>query len=325
MTHPDRTRAPGATVSGASYLPRPRLEFLSRLTQQPGGPFHNVDYYQIATTDYVRTMGIPVVEGRAFGPGDVAGAPLVMMVNESLAKRFYPDQSIIGRRIRPSGVPDSLWFTVIGVLKDVKQGGLDSDTGTELYIPFEQTPISGFTPVNMNIMIRSTLAMESLAPSIREIVADADPTLPIVNMRTMDEVFSESVVRPRFLAQLLSIFGALALILAAIGTYGILSYSVTERRHEIGIRMALGADGGNVLGMILGQGLRVTGLGLVVGIVGSLWLTRLVSSLLFDVKAIDPLTFVTVAVFIAVIAVLACLIPARRATQVDPMVVLREE
>jgi putative ABC transport system permease protein len=295
------------------------------VTPTPDGPAHNVDYYQIATTDYVRTMGIPVVEGRAFGPGDIIGAPRVMMVNESLKKRFYPDQSIIGRRIQPSGVADSVWFTVVGVLKDVKQGGLDSKTGTELYIPFEQTPPTGFTPVNMNIVVRSTLPMASLAPSIREIVTGADPALPIVNMRTMDDVFSQSVVRPRFLAQLLSIFGALALILAAIGTYGILSYSVTERRHEIGIRMALGADRGSVLGMILGQGMRVTALGLIVGIVGSLLLTRLVSSLLFDVKPTDPATFVAVALFITVIAALACLIPARRATRVDPMVVLRDE
>jgi putative ABC transport system permease protein len=295
------------------------------LVPQPGGPAHNVDYYQIATTDYVRTMGIPVVEGRAFGPGDVAGAPRVVMVNESLKKRFYPDQPIIGRRIRSGGLPDSLWFTVVGVLKDVKQGGLDSETGTELYFPFEQTPPTGFTPVNMNIVVRSTLPMASLAPSIRQIVTEADPTLPIVNMRTMDDVFSQSVVRPRFLAQLLTIFGALALVLAAIGTYGILSYAVTERRHEIGIRMALGADRGTVLGMVLGQGMRVTALGLVVGIVGSLLLTRLVSTLLFEVKPTDPVTFLAVAVFITIIAGLACLVPARRATRVDPMVVLRDE
>jgi ABC-type antimicrobial peptide transport system permease subunit len=146
-----------------------------------------------------------------------------------------------------------------------------------------------------------------------------------VNMRTMDDVFSQSVVRPRFLAQLLTIFGALALVLAAIGTYGILSYAVTERRHEIGIRMALGADRGAVLGMVLGQGMRVTALGLVVGIIGSLLLTRLVSTLLFEVKPTDPVTFLAVAVFITIIAALACLVPARRATRVDPMVALRDE
>ena len=295
------------------------------LVPKPEGPYHNVDYYQTATTDYVRTMGIPVVEGRAFGPGDVAGAPLVAMVNERLAKRFYPDESVIGRRIRPGGLPDSVWFTIVGVLKDVKQGGLDSEVGTELYLPFDQSATVGSTPLNMNIVVRSTLPMATLAPRIREIVAAADPSLPIVNMRTMEDVFSESVVRPRFLAQLLTIFGALALVLAAIGTYGVLSYAVTERRQEIGIRMALGADRGSVLGMILGQGMRVTALGIVVGIVGSLLLTKYVETLLYDVKPTDPLTFVVVAAFISAIAVLACLIPARRATTVDPMVALRDQ
>ena len=295
------------------------------LAPTPDGPAFNVDYYQTATTDYVRTMGIPVVEGRAFAPGDVHGAPLVMMVNEKLAKRFYPNQSIIGRRMRPGGAPDSVWFTVVGVLKDVKQGGLDSEVGTELYLPFEQTPVSGFTPLNMNIVVRSTLPMGTLAPRIREIVAAADPSLPIVNMRTMDEVFSESVVRPRFLAQLLTIFGALALILAAIGTYGVLSYAVTERRQEIGIRMALGADRKSVLGMVLGQGMRVTALGIVVGIVGSLLLTRYAETLLYEVEPTDPVTFALVALFITAIAALACLIPARRATTVDPMVALRDQ
>ena len=289
-----------------------------------GGPEQLVDYYQTVTTDYVRTMGIPVVEGRALGPGDVAGAPLVVMVNEKLAQRFYPNQSIVGRRIRPGNAPDSVWFTVVGVLKDVKQGGLDSETGTELYIPFEQTPITGFSPANLNIVVRSALPMATLAPRVREIVSAADPSLPIVNMRTMDEVFSESVVRPRFLAQLLTIFGALALVLAAIGTYGVLSYAVSERRQEIGIRLALGADRASVLGMILGQGMRLTALGIVVGIVGSLLLTRYVETQLFDVTPTDPLTFVAVTLFISVIAALACLIPARRATTVDPMVALRD-
>ena len=321
---------PGVTgVAAMTGLP-PRRQVNANTTYfeglpETGGPQQLVDYYQTVTNDYVRTMGIPVVEGRAFGPGDAAGAPLVVMVNETLAKRFYPDESIIGRRIRPGGAPDSVWFTVVGVLKDVKQGGLDSETGTELYIPFEQTPATGFTPVNLNIVVRSTLPMATLAPRIREIVAAADPSLPIANMRTMEEVFSESVVRPRFLAQLLTIFGTLALVLAAIGTYGVLSYAVTERRREIGIRMALGADRRSVLGMILGQGMRVTGLGIVVGIIGSLLLTRYVETLLYDVEPTDPLTFMTVALFITAIAALACLIPARRATTVDPMVALRDQ
>ena len=322
---------PGVTAAAAmTGLPPLRqvnanTTYFEGLARTPGSPNQEVDYYQTVTNDYVRTMGIPVVEGRALGPGDVAGAPRVAMVNEKLAKHFFPNQSIIGRRVRPAGVTDSIWFTVVGVLKDVKQGGLDSETGTELYIPFEQTPTWGLTPVNMNIVIRSSLPMEALGPRIREIVTAADPTVPIVNMRTMEDVFAESVVRPRFLAQLLAVFGGLALVLAAIGTYGVLSYAVTERRHEIGIRMALGADRGTVLGMILAQGLRVTALGIVVGMFGALLLTRLASSLLYEVEPTDPLTFATVALFVAVIAALACLVPARRATAVDPMVVLRDK
>ena len=321
---------PGVTAAAAMTGLPPLRQVNANTTYfeglpQTGGPQQLVDYYQTVTTDYVRTMGIPVIEGRALGPGDVAGAPRVAMVNEKLAKLFYPDQSIVGRRVRPGGAADSIWFTVVGVLKDVKQGGLDSETGTELYIPFEQTPTWGLTPVNMNIVIRSALPMETLAPRIREIITAADPTVPIVNMRTMDDVFEESVVRPRFLAQLLTVFGGLALVLAAIGTYGVLSYAVMERRHEIGIRMALGADRSTVLGMILGQGLRVTALGIVIGLIGALLLTRLASSLLYDVKPTDPLTFALVALFVTIIAAFACLVPARRATAVDPMVVLRDK
>ena len=296
------------------------------LTFQPGGIAPNVDYYQTTTTDYVRTMGIPVVEGRAFGPGDVGSAPPVMLVNEALAKRFYPNQSVVGRRMRPSGAPDSVWFTVIGVLKDVKQGGLDEPTGTELYLAHEQTGTwTGFTPTSMHIVVRSTLPLATLAPSIRQAVGAMDAALPIVNMRTMEDVFSQSVASPRFIAQLLGIFAALALVLAAIGTYGILSYSVTERRHEIGIRMALGADRGSVLAMIVAQGMKVTMIGLVAGVIGALLLTRLVETMLFDVRPTDPATFVAVALVVTLVAVVACVIPARRATRVDPMVVLRDE
>jgi putative ABC transport system permease protein len=323
---------PGVTaVAAMSGLPPSRqvnandTDF-EGVTFQPGGPAPNVDYYQNTTIDYVRTMGIPIVEGRAFGPGDVGSAPPVMLVNEALARRFYPNQSVVGRRIRPAGVPDSIWFTVVGVLEDVKQGGLDEPTGTELYLAHEQSATwLGFTPVNMHIVIRSTLPLGTLAPSIRQAVAAMDPALPIVNLRTMEEVFSQSVASPRFIAQLLGIFASLALVLAAIGTYGILSYSVTERRHEIGIRMALGADRGSVLAMIVAQGMKVTMIGLVAGVIGALLLTRLVETMLFDVRPTDPVTFVAVALVVTLVAVVACVIPARRATRVDPMVVLRDE
>jgi ABC-type antimicrobial peptide transport system permease subunit len=169
------------------------------------------------------------------------------------------------------------------------------------------------------------LPPESLAPQIRRLVQTMDPSLPIVKLRSMDDVFDDSVSRPRFLAQLLGLFAGLALLLAAIGTYGILSYSVTERRREIGIHMALGATRGNVLGMVLGHGLRLTIIGLATGLAAAFGLTRLLQTQLFNVKPTDPVTMASVVGIIAVVALAACYIPASRATRVDPMVVLRDE
>jgi ABC-type antimicrobial peptide transport system permease subunit len=176
----------------------------------------------------------------------------------------------------------------------------------------------------MNIVVRSALPEEALTRDIQQAVRSQDSTLPIVKLRTMDQVFADSAARPRFLAQLLGIFAGLALALAAIGTYGILSYSVSERTKEIGIHMALGATRGSVLGMVLGQGMRLTLLGLFTGLIASFGLTRLLQAQLFNVKPTDPATLTAVAIFIAVIAFVACYVPAQRATRVDPIVTLRD-
>ncbi len=289
------------------------------------GPFENVDYYQTVSVDYLKTMGIPVLDGRDFTLADTTGAPVVL-VNETLAKMFYKDQSPIGKRLKPSGPQNPPWFTIVGVVRDVKQGGVSAKTGSELYFLNAQGPAGlGFAPRNMNIVVRTTLPPESLAPQIRRIVGAMDPALPIVKLRSMDDVFAESVSRPRFLAQLLGLFAGLALLLAAVGTYGILSYSVSERRREIGIHMALGATRRNVLGMVLGQGFRLTLAGLLAGVAASFGLTRLLQAQLFNVKPSDPATMAAVTAFIAGVAVVACYIPATRATRVDPMVVLRDE
>jgi ABC-type antimicrobial peptide transport system permease subunit len=203
---------------------------------------------------------------------------------------------------------------------------VNTKTGSELYFLNAQGPSAAqFAPRNMNIVIRTPLPPGSLAPQIRRIVQAMDPTLPIVRLRSMDDVFAESVSRPRFLAQVLAVFAVLALLLAAIGTYGILSYSVSERSREIGIHMALGATRRNVLSMVLGQGLRVTLAGIVVGLGAAFGLTRLLQAQLFNVKPSDPATMASVALFIAAVALGACYIPASRATRVDPMVVLRNE
>jgi predicted permease len=294
-------------------------------TSPPEGPFENVDYYQTVTVDYLTTMGIPVVEGRDFAPADVSGGP-VALVNETLARTFFKGQSPVGRRVRTGFNEQIPWFTIAGVVKDVKQGGVDSRTGTELYFLAEQLPrIRNQGPGNMNVVVRSSLPVESLAAGVRQIVRQADPTLPIVRLRNMEEVFAESVSRQRFVAQLLGLFAGLALALAAVGTYGILAYTVSQRRKEIGIHMALGATQATVLKMVLGQGLRLTGIGLVAGIAGAIAVTRVLQAQLFNVRATDPLTMASVAAFIAIVASVACLIPANRAARVDPMVVLRDE
>jgi predicted permease len=298
-------------------------------TAQPGQPAENVDYYQTVSVDYLKTMGIPVVKGRGFDAADVNGAP-VLLVNETLEKTFYTFRGLeaVGHTVNiftGQGPKGTTRFTIVGVVRDVKQGGMASKTGTELYFLNDQGPrISGFAPTSMNVVVRSLAPEPALAQAIQEAVRAQDPTLPVVKLRTMDEVFADAASRPRFLAELLAIFAGLALALAAIGTYGILSYTVSERTREIGIHMALGATRGSVLGMILGQGLRLTIIGLVTGLAASFALTRLLQAQLFNVKPTDPATLTGVAVFIAIIAFVACYIPAQRATRVDPMLTLRE-
>jgi predicted permease len=288
-------------------------------------PAPNVDYYQTATAGYFQTMGIAIRAGRGFQPTDAVGGPVVI-VNEALAKRFYPQQSALGRRIRPCCGNDVPWFTIVGIAADVKQGGLDKDAGTELYFSYEQSPrYLGFAPGSMNVVLRTRQPVEAVAPSIRRAVHSMDPALPIVQMRSMEEVVGVSVARQRLLSLLLGIFAAVALALAAIGTYGILSYMVTERQREIGIRLALGAGPGRVQQLLLGHGLGIALVGIGLGTVGALGLSRLTASLLYGVSPYDPVTFVVVAVVIAGVAVAACVAPVRRATRVDPLTVIRGE
>ena len=288
------------------------------------GPFENVDYFQTVTLDYLPTMGIPIVQGRSFERTDVTGAPVVL-VNETLARTFFKDRSPLGQRVDAYFSKTPLWFTIVGVVRDVKQGGMANKTGTELYFLADQGPrITQFAPRSMNVVVRSALPPEALAVDIRKIVQSMDPALPIVKLRTLEQVFAESASRPRFLAELLGIFAALALALAAIGTYGILSYSVSQRTKEIGIHMALGATRGSVLGLVLGQGLRLTIVGLIAGLAAAMVLTRLLQAQLFNVKPTDPTTLTVVTGFIGLVALIACYVPARRATLVDPMVTLRE-
>ena len=292
-------------------------------TPESNLPAENVDYYQTTTAGYFRTMGILMAKGRGFDATD-AGGPPVVVINEAFARRFYPQQDPVGRRVRPCCGDQVPWFTIVGVAKDVKQGGLDADAGTELYFSYEQSPRHrGFAPGSMNVVLQTRQPLEAIAPSIRRAVREMDPALPIVQMRAMEEVVGASVTRQRLLSVLLGIFAFVALALAAIGTYGILSYMVTERQREIGIRIALGAGPGRVGRLVLGHGLGIAVAGIVLGIVGAFGLSRLTASLLYGVSPWDPMTFGIVAAVISIVAAVACLVPIRRATRVDPLTAIR--
>jgi predicted permease len=296
-----------------------------------------VDYYQTVTVGYFEAMRIPIARGRTFREADRIGAP-VAVVNETFARTFWKDLDPIGRRVRPRFGDETPWVTVVGVAKDVKQGGFDRATGTELYLLLEQLPraFPNLPALNsilrsitnsgaMNIVVRSGLPLATLQPAIASALREADPSLPIIGLRPMDDVISGSLRKPRMLMHLFGGFAGLALLLAAIGTYGVLSYLVTQRRREIGIRIALGAGRETVLRSVMAHGLTLALIGLAAGLAAALVLTRLMEALLFEVRPNDPATLVGVALLIAAVAAAASLVPAFRATRVDPIAALREE
>ena len=295
----------------------------------PEGPYENVDYYQNVLAGYFDTMGIPIVHGRSFQPSDAASSGMVAIVNERLVNTFWKGVNPIGQQLRPCCGDQVPWFTVVGVAKDVKQGGVDQKTGTEFYFFVDQTanlpPAFAQVPVTMNLVLRTTLPATALTQTVERVVRDADRTVPVVRLREMEDVFAETIERPRLLAQLISVFGGLALLLASIGTYGVLSYMVAERRREIGIRLALGADRSSVVTQVMRQGLLLTVVGVVIGLIGAFGLNRLMTSLLFGVKPTDTTTLSGVIAAITMVALLACLLPAWRAARLDPNAVLRAE
>jgi putative ABC transport system permease protein len=323
-------------VTAMSGLPprRPVEAFgfdIANYSPSPDGPATNTDYFQAVMSDYFETMRIPIVQGRGFQRPDAASSEMVAVVNETFAKTFWNGQNPIGQRVR-SGGDRGTWLTVIGVAKDVKQGGVDLKTGTEIYGLIEQMgrldprvvslPFSN-VPTTINFVLRTSLPSAALSPSIERVVHEADGTVPVVRFREMDAVFAESMRRSTLVAQLIGIFAALALLLAAIGTYGVLSVMVAERRQEIGIRMALGADRSRVLAGIMRHGLVLTGIGVVIGLAGAFGLNRLIASLLFGVTPADGRTMIGVVALVLLVAALACLRPAWRASRLDPNVVLR--
>jgi putative ABC transport system permease protein len=285
----------------------------------PGGPGKNIDYYQFAGDHFFETMGIRLLDGRLFDARDVDGAPATVIVNQTMARTYYGNASALGHRIRPGF--QGPWCTIVGVVEDVKNAGLDKPAGSELFLPERQGNPVG----QVYFAIRTAGDPHSLIDAVRAAIRSVDPSLPLAQIRTMDEVLDGARSRPRFLTTLLSFFSFTALLLAAVGLYGVIAYSVTRRMTEFGIRMAMGARASDVLGMVLTQGLKLTAAGVVAGAVGALALTRLISGLLFGVSAFDPVTFCAMALLLGLVTVAACIIPGLRATKVDPLVALRYE
>ena len=273
--------------------------------------------------DYFRIMQIPLMAGRDFTPQDNENAPLVGIANQSLAHRFFKDQSPIGKRVRWARDEQINWITIIGVAGDIKHFGLDQPEEPALYTPYPQ---SGRAWKRwMNLAIRSQGDAAAITQEVKSRVWKVDAQIPLTKTRTMAEVMSASVEARRFNMLLLGIFAAVAMLLAAVGIYGVMAYAVTQRTHEICVRIALGAKPRDVIGMVVRRGMRLTLIGAAAGLALSFALTRLMSTLLFGVGATDPLTFALVSLLLAGVAMLACYIPARRAAKVDPMIALRCE
>jgi predicted permease len=330
----DRLRAvPGVRgASAMTSLPLDR-QFLANQTEitnntAASGPSIPIDYQRVMSR-YFDTMGIPILQGRGFQPTDAASEGLVAVVNETLATTYWRGRNPIGQQLRPAAT--NPWFSVIGVAKDVKQGGVDQPVGAEAYLLVDQlatdspTTWVAFSPTTMHVVVRTTLPLATFAPTIAQVVRDVDPAVPVARLREMDEVFTDSIQRPRLLAQSLALFSGLALLLAAIGTYGVLASMVAERRREMAIRLALGANPAQLRWQVMTQGLRLAVTGVAMGLAGILGLSRLLASLLFGVHPADVTTLAIVIPSIVGTAALACWLPAWRASRLDPNAVLRAD
>jgi len=276
--------------------------------------------FRACTPDYFRTLGITLKTGRGFTAQDNIGAPLVVIINETLERRYWPNGDAIGKRIRFIGPPEqSPWMQIVGVVNDVKHL-LDETVTPEYYLPFNQLPVR-----SLYVAARTKTDPLALASAIRNEVLAIDKGQPVSEVRTMEQVRSQSVTLYSFSSALLGIFAAIALTLAAVGIYGVMSYAVTQRTREIGLRLALGAQASDALRLVIGRGMKLTLIGVTVGLVASLALTRLMKNLLIGVTATDPLTFAAIALLLMAVGLLACWIPARRATKVDPLIALKAE
>jgi putative ABC transport system permease protein len=313
-------RLPGVIAVGSTTVPALKgFGWTSSATIEGWPPEDDVSEvrHKVITPDYFRAMGIKLLRGRFFNESDNEKSQPVIIVNDTFARRHFPGEDPIGKRVKFLQAP---WRMIIGVVNDEKQDGLGAKVDHEAYRPLLQGAQS-----DMTFMVRTTTDPQSLVGAIREEIRALDRSLPLYDIKTMRVAIYESLARERFITLLLIVFAALALALASIGVYGVMSYSVTQRSREIGVRIALGAQTGDVLKLIVAQGGELAAVGVAIGLISAFALTRLMKTLLFGVSATDPLTFVAVSLLLSIMALLACYIPARRATKVDPLVSLRVE
>jgi putative ABC transport system permease protein len=312
-------------VGGADPLPLSNSNITTGFLIEGGPILAPADRPEVGeravTPLYFQTMRIPLLKGRQLSEQDRADAPRVIIINEAMARRFWPGEEVIGKRL---GFEDDdgkqSWPEIVGIVGDVKHERLDAEAKPEVYFPYQQHP-KNF----MSVVVRTTSDPAAMIAAVRQQVLAVDRDQPVFDIKTMNERLSKSVAQSRFIMLLLGLFSVLALLLAAVGIYGVMAYTVAQRTHEIGIRMALGAQTRDVLRMVVGQGMTLALIGVGVGLVAAFVLTRLMSSLLYNVTATDPLTFGAVALVLSTVALFASIIPARRATRVDPMEALRYE
>lgn len=328
----DRVRTlPGVQSAGISrYLPLSGADASLNFVMESRPPVAPTDQprakYRAVSPEYFTALGIPLIRGRYFDPSDGQDTAGVVLINEAMAKRHWPTEDPIGKRIRP-GIEEHKWFNVVGVVGDVKHSGLDAPSNEEMYYHYLQAPVElmSFLEGTMTLVVRTSGDPGAMTAAIRNEVRAVDGDQPVFNVKTINDVVSGSIARPRFRTFLLSIFAALALILAAVGLYGLIAYSVTQRTNELGVRSALGAQPGEILAMVLGEGARLAAIGITLGIILALMATRLLSKLLFGIDSLDPITFAVTITLTAFVSLFATYVPARRAAKLDPIAALRHE
>ncbi|HKP72427.1 MAG TPA: ABC transporter permease, partial [Pyrinomonadaceae bacterium] len=313
------------TVGAVSHLPLSGAEEIDgfKIEGRPepeAGLVQSADF-RVASPDYFNSMKIPLIRGRYFTEQDRADTPGVMIIDEGFARRFFPNEDPLGKRVSAGGARHPMGFlTVVGVVGQVKHSSLNADSRPTLYLSYEQ---AGW--LTMTLTVRGTTDPKNLAAAVRREVWAVDKDQPVTKVSTLGETFSKAVAPQRFNMLLLGIFAAVAMILATVGIYGVIAYSVSQRSHEMGIRIALGASRRDILKLVVGQAMLTALLGVGIGLCGAFALTRLMSSLLYEVSATDPVIFAGISLLLASVALLASYLPARRATKVDPMVALRYE